>query len=55
MPEHVWELEDDEYRNLAASVRDAGGFKKLPSRSESFRGQASSIRTYRIHGLTTNP
>jgi hypothetical protein len=37
MPEHVWELEDDAYRSLAASVRDAGGYEKTPAPLEEFR------------------
>ena len=30
MPMHIWDLADDEYRSLAASVRDAGGYEKTP-------------------------
>lgn len=37
MPAHVWDLEDDEYRSLAASVRDAGGYEKTPVPLEEFR------------------
>ncbi len=37
MPEHVWELEDDAYRSLAASVRDAGGYEKTTVPLEEFR------------------
>ncbi|CAB3795442.1 hypothetical protein LMG28614_04176 [Paraburkholderia ultramafica] len=37
MPEHVWELADDEYRSLAASVRDAGGYEKTTVPLEEFR------------------
>ena len=35
--EHVWELADDEFRSLSASVRDAGGYKKTPVPLEEFR------------------
>ena len=28
MPVHVWDMIDDEFRSLAASVRDAGGYEK---------------------------
>lgn len=28
MYEHVWQLADDAYRSLSASVRDAGGYEK---------------------------
>jgi hypothetical protein len=45
MPEHVWELEDDEYRSLAASVRDAGGYEKTSVPLEEFRW-ADLFRTY---------
>jgi hypothetical protein len=45
MPEHVWELEDDEYRSLAASVRDAGGYEKTSVPLEEFRW-ADFFRTY---------
>lgn len=37
MPDHVWELADDEYRSLAASVRDAGGYEKTTVPLEEFR------------------
>ena len=37
MPEHVWDLADDEYRSLAASVRDAGGYEKTTVPLEEFR------------------
>jgi hypothetical protein len=37
MPEHIWELADDEFRSLAASVRDAGGFEKTSVPLEEFR------------------
>lgn len=37
MPEHIWELADDEFRSLAASVRDAGGFEKTNVPLEEFR------------------
>ncbi|WP_233849666.1 ParB/Srx family N-terminal domain-containing protein [Paraburkholderia sp. HD33-4] len=37
MPEHVWELEDDVFRSLAASVRDAGGYEKTTVPLEEFR------------------
>ncbi|MFM0415998.1 ParB-like protein [Paraburkholderia aromaticivorans] len=37
MPDHMWELADDEYRSLAASVRDAGGYEKTTVPLEEFR------------------
>jgi hypothetical protein len=37
MPIHIWDLADDEYRSLAASVRDAGGYEKTPVPLEEFR------------------
>ncbi|MPW18976.1 hypothetical protein GCT13_19255 [Paraburkholderia sp. CNPSo 3157] len=37
MREHVWELVDDEFRSLSASVRDAGGYEKTSVRLEEFR------------------
>ncbi|MFL9902484.1 ParB/Srx family N-terminal domain-containing protein [Paraburkholderia fungorum] len=37
MPRHVWELADDEFRSLAASVRDAGGYEKTSVPLEEFR------------------
>jgi hypothetical protein len=37
MPEHVWELADDEFRSLAASVRNAGGYEKTSVPLEEFR------------------
>lgn len=37
LPEHVWELIDDEYRSLAAAVRDAGGYEKTEVPLEEFR------------------
>ncbi|KXV09548.1 chromosome partitioning protein ParB [Caballeronia megalochromosomata] len=37
MREHVWDLEDDEFRSLAASVRDAGGYEKTAVPLEEFR------------------
>lgn len=45
MPTHVWELEDDAYRSLAASVRDAGGYEKTTVPLEEFRW-ADFFRTY---------
>ncbi len=45
MPGHVWELEDDPYRSLAASVRDAGGYEKTTVALEEFRW-ADLFRTY---------
>lgn len=45
MPEHVWELEDDAYRSLAASVRDAGGYEKTTVALEEFRW-ADFFRTH---------
>jgi hypothetical protein len=45
MPYHVWELADDEYRSLAASVRDAGGYEKTTVPLEEFRW-ADLFRTY---------
>jgi hypothetical protein len=37
MKEHVWELIDDEFRSLSASVRDAGGYEKTSVPLEEFR------------------
>ncbi|RZF25819.1 chromosome partitioning protein ParB [Paraburkholderia sp. UYCP14C] len=37
MCEHVWELTDDEFRSLSASVRDAGGYEKTAVPLEEFR------------------
>ena len=37
MYEHVWELVDDEFRSLSASVRDAGGYEKTAVPLEEFR------------------
>lgn len=37
MREHVWDLEDDEFRSLSASVRDAGGYEKTSVPLEEFR------------------
>lgn len=37
MREHVWELIDDEFRSLSASVRDAGGYEKTAVPLEEFR------------------
>ncbi|SAL02826.1 chromosome partitioning protein ParB [Caballeronia pedi] len=37
MPQHVWDLEDDEFRSLSASVRDAGGYEKTSVPLEEFR------------------
>lgn len=37
MPEHVWELEDDEFRSLSAAVRDAGGYEKTSTPLAEFR------------------
>ncbi|WP_368623412.1 ParB-like protein [Paraburkholderia sp. BR13444] len=37
MPQHVWELADDEFRSLAASVRDAKGYRKTDVPLEEFR------------------
>ncbi|HEY2023561.1 ParB/Srx family N-terminal domain-containing protein [Paraburkholderia sp.] len=37
LPEHVWELIDDEYRSLAAAVRDAGGYEKTQVPLAEFR------------------
>lgn len=37
MPEHIWDLEDDEFRSLSASVRDAGGYRKTTVPLEEFR------------------
>jgi hypothetical protein len=45
LPKHVWELADDEYRSLAASVRDAGGYEKTTVPLEEFRW-ADLFRTY---------
>lgn len=45
MPDHIWELADDEYRSLAASVRDAGGYEKTTVPLEEFRW-ADLFRAY---------
>jgi hypothetical protein len=45
MPDHVWETEDDEYRSLAASVRDAGGYEKTSVPLAEFRW-ADLFRSY---------
>jgi hypothetical protein len=37
MPKHIWALDDDEFRSLAASVRDAGGYEKTSVPLEEFR------------------
>ena len=37
MPLHVWELVDDEFRSLAASVREAGGYRKTSVPLAEFR------------------
>ncbi|SAL79875.1 chromosome partitioning protein ParB [Caballeronia arvi] len=37
MREHIWDLEDDEFRSLSASVRDAGGYEKTSVPLEEFR------------------
>jgi hypothetical protein len=37
LPAHIWDLADDEYRSLAASVRDAGGYEKTAVPLEEFR------------------
>jgi hypothetical protein len=37
MPAHIWDLADDEFRSLAASVRDAGGYEKTSVPLEEFR------------------
>ncbi|BCQ26483.1 chromosome partitioning protein ParB [Caballeronia sp. NK8] len=37
MREQVWDLEDDEFRSLAAFVRDAGGYLKTSVPLEEFR------------------
>lgn len=37
LPEHIWDLPDDEYRSLAAAVRDAGGYEKTTVPLEEFR------------------
>lgn len=37
MHAHVWELADDEFRSLSASVRDAGGYEKTAVPLEEFR------------------
>jgi hypothetical protein len=45
MPLHVWDTEDDEFRSLAASVRDAGGYEKTSVPLEEFRW-ADLFRSY---------
>ncbi|HEY1213614.1 MAG TPA: ParB/Srx family N-terminal domain-containing protein, partial [Bryobacteraceae bacterium] len=37
MRAYIWDLEDDEYRSLSASVRDAGGYAKTSVPLEEFR------------------
>lgn len=37
LPRHVWQLLDDEYRSLAAAVRNAGGSEKTGVPLEEFR------------------
>lgn len=37
MREHVWELIDDEFRSLSASVRDAGGYERTTVPLAEFR------------------
>ena len=37
MPLHVWEMIDDEFRSLAASVRDAGGYQRTSVPLAEFR------------------
>jgi hypothetical protein len=37
MPRHIWDLIDDEFRSLAASVRDAGGYEKTSVPLQEFR------------------
>jgi hypothetical protein len=37
MPAHIWEGADDDFRSLAAFVRDAGGFEKSPVPLAEFR------------------
>lgn len=37
MREHIWDLEDDEFRSLSAFVRDAGGYEKTSVPLEEFR------------------
>lgn len=37
MPVHIWEGVDDEFRSLAAAVRDAGGYEKTSVPLEEFR------------------
>jgi len=37
MRQQVWELADDEFRSLSASVRDAGGYEKTTVPLEEFR------------------
>ncbi|WP_025600027.1 ParB/Srx family N-terminal domain-containing protein [Burkholderia sp. WSM2230] len=37
MPLHVWEMIDDDFRSLAAAVRDAGGYRKTNTPLAEFR------------------
>lgn len=37
LPNHIWQLLDDEYRSLSAAVRDAGGYEKTGVPLEEFR------------------
>jgi hypothetical protein len=54
MPDRVSEMEDDEYRSLAASVRDAGGSKRPPFRLRSSGGQTCFAAICHTLALTTN-
>ena len=40
MPRHIWESEQDDYRDLAASARDAGGYAKTDVPLADFRWAA---------------
>jgi hypothetical protein len=37
LPAHVWKMQDDEFRSLAAAVSEAGGFEKTGVPLEEFR------------------
>ncbi|MFM0327556.1 ParB-like protein [Caballeronia glebae] len=37
MREHIWDLDDDEFRSLAAAVKDAGGYDESNVPLEEFR------------------
>ncbi len=40
MPTHMWDAQNDDFRNLAAAVRDAGGYVKSTVPLADFRWAA---------------